>query len=159
MQITQTDFTRLSEEGLREVLKWRNNPSVREVSRDNSAIAWEAHIEFARNLAGNAAKKYYKIAIADRENFGGGVIFFTNIDGKKAEMGLYKDFNSSVKNMGAILMNIIFIKVRELGLIELTLCALKTNKIARELYAKFGFELDREEENLVYMRCDLRNKF
>lgn len=90
---------------LDEILKWRNSQDVRENSFNQNIISREAHFNYVKTLQNRSDVAYF--LIYDENNIPLGVVSFTNITEKSAEVGYYKSLNrKNEKGVGKKLLNI-----------------------------------------------------
>jgi len=68
------------------ILKWRNAPYVRSVSRDNSVIEWEAHLAWFERIA---ASTDHLLLIVEKNAVPVGVVRFDRLAGQRYEISLY----------------------------------------------------------------------
>lgn len=68
--------------------RWRNDPATRAVSRDNTEIAWEAHLGWFERTLANPDRR---LLIAQIGSVPIGVIRFDALDAGRAEVSLYLD--------------------------------------------------------------------
>ncbi len=96
------NFTLLSLEEKKMVLKWRNNPNIKRWMYDKNNISLKNHLNYIEFLKTKKDRIYF--LVKEEEN-SVGVIDFTSIDylTKSAEIGLYS--NPLLKGYGKILMN------------------------------------------------------
>ena len=140
-------FQDLSLEEKEEVLKWRNDKSIREFMYDKEPISLENHLNFIDNL--DNSKVYLKVDDL-------GVINF-RIKNNFAEIGLHK--NPNKQKVGSKLMKtLIDYGFNVLKLDKLILYVFENNIKAINLYKKFGFiEVDKKD-NLIKMELKNENR-
>lgn len=127
------------------VYKWRNDPKIAQYMI-NKSIKWDEHLNFINSLK-NSSDKLYFLVYQDNEPIG--VISFINIDSQKCEFGLYA--NPNLRKMGDILMSsIVDYAFNSLKVKEILAKAYANNPKAINLYQKFGFEIYKKSDLMVY---------
>ena len=157
MEITVTNFVHLDTQQLTEILAWRNDHSVRSVSRNTHIISLDEHLAFVDKLQTDQFNKYYRILLTTDHTFAHGAIFFNDITaGDQAEIGLYKRADSTLKGAGTIMLDMIILLARQMQLKTLRLCVAKNNAKALSLYRKFGVEPIGEENGFLTMKLSIQ---
>ncbi|MBD3806062.1 UDP-4-amino-4,6-dideoxy-N-acetyl-beta-L-altrosamine N-acetyltransferase [Sulfuricurvum sp.] len=135
MQVQLLDFTTLDKELLTLVLEWRNHSDIRCWMLNGDEISLENHLRFVESLKNRADKRYFLVQQGDAYI---GVIDFTDITQKSAEIGIYA--NPQMRGMGHALMNtVIKYGFSTLGVKTLIASVFADNKRAKHLYEKFDF--------------------
>ena len=131
------------------ILEWRNHPSISEWMI-NKKVELKEHLNFINSLKENKTKLYFLVDDI-------GVIDFTNITDKKADIGLYK--NPNKQKVGSVLMkHIIDYGFNVLGLEKLVLYVYENNQKAINLYKKFNFKIVDKKDNLLKMELLNENR-
>ncbi len=124
------------------ILEWRNHSETSKFMI-NKKIELKEHLNFINSLKENKTKLYFLVDDI-------GVIDFTNITDKKADIGLYK--NPNKQKVGSILMkHIIAYGFNVVGLEKLILYVYENNQKAINLYKKFNFKIVDKKDNLLKM--------
>ena len=124
------------------ILEWRNHSETSKFMI-NKKVELKEHLNFINSLKENKTKLYFLVDDI-------GVIDFTNITDKKADIGLYK--NPNKQKVGSVLMkHIIDYGFNVLGLEKLILYVYKNNQKAINLYKKFNFKIVNKKDNLLKM--------
>lgn len=97
----------------------------------------------------------YRVLLKTKEAFGNGVIHFNSLTAASADIGLYKDEQSTLPKTGTFLMRLLLIEAEQKGLKTLKLKTLKENERALGLYKKFSFESVFEDEKILYMQKEI----
>ncbi len=82
------DFKMLSETYINDIYIWRNSDIVRSNSFNRNEISIIEHREFIKSLNEDITKKYF-LAVLDNEPVG--VVGFTDIHNRTANLGYYKN--------------------------------------------------------------------
>ena len=131
------------------ILEWRNHSETSKFMI-NKKIKLKEHLNFINSLKENKTKLYFLVDDI-------GVIDFTNITDKKADIGLYK--NPNKQKVGSILMKyIIDYGFNVLGLEKLVLYVYENNQKAINLYKKFNFKIVDKKDNLLKMELLNENR-
>jgi UDP-4-amino-4,6-dideoxy-N-acetyl-beta-L-altrosamine N-acetyltransferase len=155
MEIEVLSFVNLNEDQHNEILKWRNDQTVRNFSNNHEIITINEHKAFVEKLKINKSREYYFVNLRTDE-LGGGVIHFNDITENEATIGLYKNFKSKIHNIGEILMDLIMIIAKQKQLKKLKLDVLKNNGRALVLYGRYNFRIINEDEHSYYMEKELK---
>ena len=143
------DFPSLNKVEFYLILAWRNNPNIASFMK-NKNVSLEEHVTFFDALKNQKTKKYFLVFDEDEPL---GVIHFIDICKQSCEFGLYA--NPYLKGKGQILMNTLknyafeTLKVR-----KITACVFKNNQRALNLYLKNGFEINKEDEQMLYLQLN-----
>ncbi|MCH5322057.1 MAG: UDP-4-amino-4,6-dideoxy-N-acetyl-beta-L-altrosamine N-acetyltransferase [Helicobacter sp.] len=143
------DFSSLNKIEFYLILAWRNNPNIASFMK-NQNVSLEEHAAFFDALKNQKTKKYFLVFDEDEPL---GVIHFIDICKQSCEFGLYA--NPYLKGKGQILMNTLknyafeTLKVR-----KITACVFKNNQKALSLYLKNGFEINKEDEQMLYLQLN-----
>lgn len=143
------DFSSLNKVEFYLILAWRNNPNIASFMK-NQNVSLEEHAAFFDALKNQKNKKYFLVFDEDEPL---GVIHFIDICKQSCEFGLYA--NPYLKGKGQILMNTLknyafeTLKVR-----KITACVFKNNQKALSLYLKNGFEINKEDEQMLYLQLN-----
>ncbi|WP_213274510.1 UDP-4-amino-4,6-dideoxy-N-acetyl-beta-L-altrosamine N-acetyltransferase [Campylobacter vulpis] len=144
------NFISLSENELKELLKWRNDKSVAAFMKTQN-ISLEEHLQFVKSLKNDISKRYFVVFKGGQSI---GVIHLFNISLQTCEFGLYA--KPCVKGVGQFLMNeVLNYAFTHLKVQKLNACVFKTNEKALTLYLKNGFEIINEDEKMLYV-CKIR---
>lgn len=133
------NFTTLSYESKMQILEMRNHPKVRAQMHSKNIIDEYSHLRFIESLQDNAEKQYYMVKCQQSVV---GVIDFTEIDEIKqnAVFGVYANLYEKVDRAGSILMeSALAFFYDNVNLKNVSLEVYESNKIAMNLYIKFGF--------------------
>ena len=131
------------------ILEWRNHSETSKFML-NKKIELKEHLNFINSLKENKTKLYFLVDDI-------GVIDFTNITDKKADIGLYK--NPNKQKVGSVLMkHIIAYGFNVLGLEKLILYVYENNQKAINLYKKFNFKIADKKDNLLKMELLNENR-
>jgi len=141
-EVELLDFTTLSYEIKIDILEMRNHPKVREQMHGQNIIDECQHLNFIKSLKYNDEKKYFLVKYKGKF---AGVIYFTDINQvmHSAVFGLYANLHKKIDKTGSILMEsaLAFFN-NSISLETLSLEVYESNKIAENLYLKFGFSTD-----------------
>lgn len=154
--INLINFTDLSLEEKKMVLKWRNHLSVRKWMYTQEEIPLENHLKFIESLNQSNNKLYFLVKKDDNYL---GVIDFTNIMDNSTDIGLYA--NPKLRGVGQILIDIIIEYAFDMMCKKkLVAEALESNVKARELYKKNNFiETNKKVFNKLDVICmELKNE-
>ena len=131
------------------ILEWRNHSETSKFML-NKKIELKEHLDFINSLKENKTKLYFLIDDI-------GVIDFTNITDKKADIGLYK--NPNKQKVGSVLMkHLINYGFNVLGLEKLILYVYENNQKAINLYKKFNFKIADKKDNLLKLELLNENR-
>ena len=131
------------------ILEWRNHSETSKFMI-NKKVELKEHLNFINSLKENKTKLYFLVDDI-------GVIDFTNITDKKADIGLYK--NPNKQKVGSVLMRyIIDYGFNVLGLEKLVLYVYENNQKAINLYKKFNFKIVDKKDNLLKMELLNENR-
>ena len=133
------NFTTLSYESKMQILEMRNHPKVRAQMHSQNIIDEHSHLKFIESLQDNAEKQYYMVKCQQNVV---GVIYFTDIDqtNQSAVFGVYANLYEKVDRAGSILMeSALAFFYNNVNLKNVSLEVYESNKIAMNLYIKFGF--------------------
>ena len=131
------------------ILEWRNHSETSKFMI-NKKVDLEEHLNFINSLKENKTKLYFLVDDI-------GVIDFTNITDKKADIGLYK--NPNKQKVGSVLMkHIVDYGFNVLGLEKLVLYVYEDNQKAINLYKKFNFKIVDKKDNLLKMELLNENR-
>lgn len=145
-------FTKLALEEKEMILKWRNNPVVRQQMVDSSIIPIKSHLEFIENLSIRKDRLYYLV----KENgVNLGVISIVDIKENHGELGLYKNPDINQGGVGKILLNCIMQLALSNGISRLKLKVKRNNPKALHLYIKTGFTEIKEDSTFIYMEKEI----
>ncbi|WP_024787304.1 MULTISPECIES: UDP-4-amino-4,6-dideoxy-N-acetyl-beta-L-altrosamine N-acetyltransferase [unclassified Lebetimonas] len=143
------NFTDLTLDEKKEVLKWRNHPEIRKWMFDKNEISLKNHLEFIEKLKNDKSRLYFKVNDL-------GVINF-KINKNSAEIGIHK--NPEKKGVGKILIKkIIDYGFNMLNLNKLILYVYEDNLKAINLYKKYGFKETDKKNNLIKMELENENR-
>ncbi|WP_201590303.1 UDP-4-amino-4,6-dideoxy-N-acetyl-beta-L-altrosamine N-acetyltransferase [Psychrobacter pulmonis] len=149
-------LTSLSYEEKLKVLEMRNHLKVRSQMHGQDIIDEQGHLKFIESLQESAEKQYFMVK---HQKSIVGVIYFTDIDHntQNAVFGVYANLYKKVDRAGSILMEsaLAFFK-KSTKLKTINLEVFESNTIAKNLYIKFGFSLDKSfdkgSEKLITMQ-------
>lgn len=150
------DLNSLPYETKIQVLEMRNHPNVRAQMHSQDIINEHGHLKFIESLQDNFEKQY--LLVKHQHNIVG-VIYFTEVDQNEcsAVFGIYANLYKKVDRAGSILMEsalAYFDSCTDLEKISLEVY--ESNKIATNLYVKFGFSLisssEQDGEKLLTMQ-------
>ena len=148
------NFTQLSLDEKKMILKWRNHERIRKWMFSSEVISLENHLNYIDTLFSKKDKVYF---LLKQNNNYMGVINFTQIATSSAHIGLYA--NPNVKGRGMILMEeIIAYGFQTLKVQKLISEVFETNSKAIKLYEKFGFITVEKKENLLIMEFNNENR-
>lgn len=148
--ITLIDFIDLQKSQSDEILKWRNDKSVREFCLNQEVITEAAHAAFLQSLCGDLSRKYFLVCSA---KYGAiGVINLVKITKNSAECGVYKNPFCNLRKVGEILMR----EILRYGFLNLELQSLNArafvdNTKAITLYEKVGFKEIKRDEKMAFL--------
>ena len=143
------DFPSLNKVEFYLILAWRNNPNIASFMK-NQNVSLEEHAAFFDALKNQKTKKYFLVFDEDEPL---GVIHFIDICKQSCEFGLYA--NPYLKGKGQILMNTLKNYAFEtLNVRKITACVFKNNQRALSLYLKNGFEINKEDEQMLYLQLN-----
>ncbi len=150
--IIYKDFIHLNDYEIKLVWRWRNDKKISQFMK-TKYIDFQEHLNFITALKKDQTKKYF-LVLKDDETIG--VIYFINITQDSCEFGLYVKPN--LKGVGQILMQEIKKYAFEiLKTKELKACVFKQNKRALNLYLKNNFCIEYEDENMFYIKLQLKS--
>ena len=132
-------YTALTPEQVSFVLDMRNHAEIRKWMHKKSLISKSEHLAFVDSLVVREDKQFFLVQHADKVL---GTINFTgiNLTTKKAEFGIFANPFLSEKGRGNILTALAVKYARSvLKLTQLDLVVFAGNKVAIDLYEKFGF--------------------
>jgi UDP-4-amino-4,6-dideoxy-N-acetyl-beta-L-altrosamine N-acetyltransferase len=155
MEIKVLNFKNLNKNEIEKILEWRNDPIVREFSNNHEEITINEHSSFVGKLKINKSREYYFVNLQTDFVEGGGVIHFNDITETEATIGLYKNFKSTMHQVGELLMDLIMIIAKQKRLKKLKLDVLKNNGRALVLYGRYKFRIIEEDEHSYYMEKEL----
>ena len=138
------------------VLKWRNNPNVKQWMFTSNNISIQDHLNYIDLLKLKKDKIYFLVKNEDEYI---GIIDFTNINFEKneAELGLYS--NPYLKGVGKILMEqVCNYGFEKLNLDKLISTVFKNNISAIRLYEKFNFRVVNKDKEVIYMELNNVNR-
>ncbi|MBE0499776.1 MAG: UDP-2,4-diacetamido-2,4,6-trideoxy-beta-L-altropyranose hydrolase [Campylobacterales bacterium] len=152
------NFTDLSLDDKKIVLKWRNHPSIKKWMFTQDEIGLTDHLSFIDSLKKRIDKVYF---LVKKDSIPIGVIDFTDIDKKSAEFGIYA--NPNLKGVGRLLMRAIIdyaFNVLKIGTLKAEV--LKDNLHAIKLYKEYNFAetntKNADTNNLVHMELKNENR-
>lgn len=155
-EVELLDLNSLSYETKIQVLKMRNHPNVRAQMHSQDIINEHEHLRFIESLQDNFEKRY--LLVKYQYNIVG-VIYFTAVDQNEYStvFGVYANLYEKVDRAGSVLMEsalAYFDSCTDLKKISLEVY--ESNKIAKNLYLKFGFSLislsEQDGEKLLTMQ-------
>lgn len=142
-EIKLINFTQLSLDEKKLILKWRNNPLIKKWMYTSEDISFEKHLSFIESLRLRKDKLYF---LVQENNEKIGVIDFTNITSHSLDMGLY--LNPSIRGKGAVLLEqIVQYSFDILKVQTINAEVFSINKKAYELYKRFNF-IDVSKKNI-----------
>jgi len=148
-------FQHCTHDELSMILKWRNNPEIRNNMSDNKIIKPETHLGFVKKLKlSNDAD--HRLVEYNNEYLG--VINLTDIHKDQAELGIYKNPETDTKGLGTLLMSCLFKMAEQHRVSLLHLKVLKNNDKAIGLYKKLEFKTFDEDEKYLKMEKKLNQK-
>jgi UDP-4-amino-4,6-dideoxy-N-acetyl-beta-L-altrosamine N-acetyltransferase len=145
-----TNFTLLSLDVHKMILKWRNNDNVRKWVYNDDIITELQHFSFIESLKQDKTKLYY--LVTGPQNYIG-VISFTNISFKhrRATFGIYANPEEKIDGAGKILNSLALeFAFNILNLHTLKLEVLETNLKAYNSYLKVGYQEEGRLRDYVY---------
>ena len=145
--IKKTNFISLSHENALLVLKWRNNPYIRQNMHNKDIISIENHLTFINSLKNSSTKSYFLVEINNEKI---GVIYLVN-----EYLGVYS--NPQKRKVGDILLKEIIdyaFSIKNLPFIKAEVY--KQNTPAINLYKRFGFKTIQDNDNMLTM--ELKNE-
>lgn len=143
------DFTQLSEIHINDIYIWRNVDNIRYNSFNKNKISLVEHRKFIESLKTDTTKKYL-LVLQHKEAVG--VISFTNIFGKKAYVGYYKNPNIEKKGIGKLLIKEAVKYARNLLGIDLLIMQVYKENIASQncIIQNDFIEYKRDDEIIEY---------
>lgn len=138
-EITLINFTELSEDDLRYVLKMRNHPEIKKWMYNQKDITEQQHFSFVDDLKRDTTKHYF---LVKKSSDTIGSINFTHIDNpsKTAKFGLYANPFQQISGAGRMLEEVSIVYARQqLKLEFLNLEVFEENKKVINLHKKYGF--------------------
>lgn len=138
-EIELFNFIDMNDNEKLQVLEMRNHPQVREWMYSNQKIPEVGHFNFIEKLKSDSSQKYFSIK---KDGLVLGVLYFTNIDFQESstEFGLYSNPFEKLAGKGTIMQEIAITYAFDcLKLDRILLEVYSDNKIAINLYMKFGF--------------------
>jgi len=148
------NFTQLSLDEKKMILKWRNDKRIRRWMFSTDIITLENHLNYIDTLFYKKDRVYF---LVKQKNINIGVIDFTQITASSAHIGLYA--NPDIKGIGSVLMEeIIAYGFQTLKVQKLISEVFGTNSKAIKLYEKFGFTSVEKKENLLIMELNNANR-
>ncbi len=144
------NFVNLTPEESDMVRIWRNNETIRFWMFNDDIISAEDHNNFLKLLTQSETKAYW---LVKEKEIPIGVINFTRISWKhrNAYLGMYVNPQMMHKGFGKKLLHIALnIAFNFLQLHSLKLEVIEDNKVAINLYKKFGFEEEGRLREFVY---------
>lgn len=139
-EITLVNFTDLSKDELRYILKMRNHPDIKKWMYSQENITETQHFSYIESLKNDAAKQYF---LVKQPGLVIGSINFTNIDclNNSADFGLYANPFESISGAGRILEETALSYAKQqLNLSVLKLEVFESNKQVINLHKKNGFQ-------------------
>ena len=124
------------------IVKWRNNPRVRNNFIFRETFNPDMHKKWLEEVVGRGKAIQYIICI-NEDSRPVGCVYFSNIDGKKAEYGIFVGEDDSVEKgvgtaAGSLLLEEGF---RRFGFEEVYLRVFTDNIPAIKSYEKVGFQI------------------
>lgn len=151
-EVSAIPFQLLGEEELREILSWRNHKAVRLWMENKHIITWAEHLQFAKSLESSKSKLYF--LVKEKEN-SLGVVNLSEIDGKSAQLGIYRNPCASMKGIGKRLMNIIEYISKKIQLKRLWLKVQKNNYPALSLYKRCNYKYAYSDMSYAYFEKEI----
>lgn len=148
-KVELVNFTELSLDEKKMVLKWRNNANIRKWMLNKDEISLQSHLQYIESLKAKTDRLYFLVKKGTQAV---GVIDFTNIDNceQTADFGVYA--NPALKGLGNLLMkSIINYAFEILHVKKLTAEVFKDNESGINLYSRHGFKKNNNNENLTCM--------
>jgi len=143
-KITLLNFTDLSLSDKKMILKWRNDPDIRQWMFSQEPIVLQDHLNYIDSLKQREDRLYFLVKKGAQPI---GVIDFTDIDqqNKSTEFGIYA--NPDLKKVGTLLMDeMLRFAFKTLRIDTLVAKVFKNNTRAINLYMKYNFEaIDNKE--------------
>lgn len=135
------------------LLSLRNNVNVRKWMREHKIIPKNEHLQFINDLEKRLDAYYFAIF---ENGYVYGAFYFTKINNKSYEMGIFTNIKKSIKGMGTQTLNLAINSAQILGIRILKLNVVKENVKAIALYRKFGFyEVSQiKNSNLSYINFE-----
>ncbi len=125
------------------VLSWRNDERVRSQMVTTDLISKENHYTFIEKLHNDNQNRYF--LVTDDKPIA--VTYLNNIQGKKAEIGIYLDPQLIGQGVGERVLEEF---LDTLFFEAISLKVKKENQKAVKLYEKFGFKKSGEDEKFYY---------
>ena len=126
----------------KDILKWRNNPSVVRRFIYRKTVTEADHLKWIREKVDTGLVKQFIITVKDTER-GIGSVYLQKIDmeNKTAEFGIFiGEDDENGKGFGSEALQLITkYAFEELGIGKLTLRVLEDNKAAKSVYEKNGW--------------------
>ncbi|WP_162550379.1 UDP-4-amino-4,6-dideoxy-N-acetyl-beta-L-altrosamine N-acetyltransferase [Helicobacter apodemus] len=131
------NYITLKECEQKEILKYRNNESVKSQLYNQHIISLQEHLAFLESLRCNPKKQYFLV----RFNFQIIGSFNFNLRGdEEVEFGFFANPNLNIGGIGRVLEQIsLFYVLNILGVKKLCLEVFCSNKAVINLHKKFGF--------------------
>lgn len=141
------DFTMLSRKMLNDIYIWRNSDIVRSNSFSKNEISAHEHREFVKSLNEDITKKYF-LAVLNKEPVG--VVGFTDIHNRTANLGYYKNPFTKKTGIGKLLINkAIEYAVITMNLELLIMKVFKTNLISIHCITQCGFTENKRDNEII----------
>jgi len=140
-EISLINFIDLTEQEARDVLRWRNDDTIRVWMYRPERIMWKAHLAFITHLKQCTDKQYFVLKTSDNYL---GVIDFThiNLQGLSCDFGLYANPEATAQRIGSqLIIAGIDYAFNVLGLLTLHLEVFSDNERAIKLYKRFSFTI------------------
>lgn len=118
------------------LLSLRNNDEIRKWMRSDKIIQKNKHFQFIYDLEKRLDIYYFAIF---KNGYVYGAFYFTKINNKCYEIGIFTNVKKSIKGMGTKTLNLAINSAHILGIKLLKLNVLEENIKAIALYRKFGF--------------------
>jgi UDP-4-amino-4,6-dideoxy-N-acetyl-beta-L-altrosamine N-acetyltransferase len=132
----------MREDDTKDILKWRNNPSVVRRFISRKTVTEADHLKWIREKVDTGLVKQLIITVKDTER-GIGSVYLQKIDmeNKTAEFGIFiGEDDENGKGFGSEALQLITkYAFEELGIGKLTLRVLEDNKAAKSVYEKNGW--------------------
>jgi len=154
LTIELLNFTQLSLDEKKLVLKWRNDERIRNWMFSTSIISLENHLNYIDSLSLKKDRVYF---LVKQNSLPIGVIDFTEITTLSAHIGLYS--NPDIKGVGSLLMKeIVNYGFEKLKVKKLISEVFETNIKAIKLYERFNFMVIEKKKDLLIMELNYENR-
>ncbi len=123
------------------IFKWRNHPSIREVSRNASVIDWENHQSWFASILANPQKV---LLVGQRIETPVGVVRFDKLNDDEAEISIYvvPDKSSSGLGRGLLQRSEQWLAINYPEIQKLRAHVLGENESSQKLFSEAGYQIE-----------------